>query len=364
MLEQVQQLKASNEQLQAQLRAPSQVPDLQSGPETVNNAPSRDLQNEAVGVRYVYVPKERKCPKFTGKMSIDQLTVEQWVEEVRKCLQVRPMSLAEQLVFIMDHLEGGAKNEVDFYPLVCRDTPEKLFAVLTKNYSCAQSYVAAQSQLFQRTQHEGESLREYSHALKSLMDVAVRKTPGGIPNHDMILRDQFIEHVLDDSLRRELKQCVLKSPHLSFLDLREAALNWAEASRPGSKNRSRVFSCDSQCTGMGEVNASVVSVNQTDEIAQIKESLRRQQVQLDTILQHLTAQPPHPRQSHVAVNPSTRSRDSTDKPVCHRCSKPGHIARFCRVNLKNVSRRTPPITEAAFSNQTAGNNFDSQLSGN
>ena len=136
-------------------------------------------------------------------MSTDLLTVEQWVEEVRRCLEVRHMPIVEQLLFIKDHLDGGAKAEVDFYPLNGRDTPDKIFAILTENYSCTQSYVAVQLQLFQRTQREGETLRDYCCVLKSLMDITVHKTPGGIPNHDLILRDQFIEHVLDDTLCRE-----------------------------------------------------------------------------------------------------------------------------------------------------------------
>ncbi|MGL5901516.1 MAG: hypothetical protein ACRCZO_02430, partial [Cetobacterium sp.] len=34
--------------------------------------------------RYVYVPRERKCPRFSGKLSQDSLTVEDWVEEARR----------------------------------------------------------------------------------------------------------------------------------------------------------------------------------------------------------------------------------------------------------------------------------------
>lgn len=40
------------------------------------------------------------------------LTVEQWVEEARNCLQVRPMSASEQLLFIRDHLEGCEKRRL------------------------------------------------------------------------------------------------------------------------------------------------------------------------------------------------------------------------------------------------------------
>ncbi|KAG1967555.1 hypothetical protein F2P79_002904 [Pimephales promelas] len=43
------------------------------------------------GLRYVYVPRERKYPRFSG--SSESPSVEEWIEEVRRCLQVRQMSI-------------------------------------------------------------------------------------------------------------------------------------------------------------------------------------------------------------------------------------------------------------------------------
>lgn len=37
------------------------------------------------------------------------------------------MSIAEQLLFITDHLDGGAKSEVNFHPSANRDTAEFFF---------------------------------------------------------------------------------------------------------------------------------------------------------------------------------------------------------------------------------------------
>ena len=47
----------------------------------------------------------------------DLLTVDQWVAEARRRLEGRHMSLAEQLLFLYDHLEGGAKSELEFHPV-------------------------------------------------------------------------------------------------------------------------------------------------------------------------------------------------------------------------------------------------------
>lgn len=82
------------------------------------------LTNDVTNTRYIYVPRECKCPKFTGKMSVDLLTVEQWIEEVHRCLEVRHLSVPEQLLFITDHLEGGARSELIF-TLVLIEIPQK-----------------------------------------------------------------------------------------------------------------------------------------------------------------------------------------------------------------------------------------------
>ena len=368
-MEELRQLKATNEQLREQLREQSQVPDPVPGPSTapVEVAPISSVSSDAANLRYLYVPRERKCSKFTGKMSVDLLTVEQWVEEVRRCLVVRHMSIAEQLLFITDHLDGGAKSEINFHPSANRDTPEKIFAILTENYSCSQSYVSAQLQFFQRTQREGESLRDFSHALKSLMDAIIRKTPSGISNADMLLRDQFIEHVLDDMLRRELKQRVIQETTTTFVELRSIALRWAEASRQGARVKPRAYSCDShsQVVDSFEVSTNAVTARPSDEIAEIKECLRKQQTQLDTIMKHVTAQPAPPTQSDAVPNSAKRFRFQADgKPICHRCNRPGHIARFCRVDLTAPKARVGAGSEVGVHSQVVGGGPDFQPSGN
>ena len=159
LLEQLRQLKADNEQLQGQVstlttavNAASLATSTQAGTSTAT--PARDVvappsETETVVTRFAHVPSQRKCPKFTGKLYVDLLTVDR-VEEARRCLWVRHMPLAEQLLFLIDHVEGGAKSELDFHPLEARNTPEKIFTLLLENFSCSQSYVSAQLQLYQR----------------------------------------------------------------------------------------------------------------------------------------------------------------------------------------------------------------------
>ncbi|KAM3617885.1 uncharacterized protein V6R79_012372 [Siganus canaliculatus] len=200
IMEEMRQLKAANEQLREQLKEldQSQVPGPSTAPPTVT--PAGDLINDVPNVRYVYVPRERKCPKFTGKLSVDLLTIEKWVEEV-----------------------------VDSF----------------------------------------------------------------------------------------------------------------------------------------EASSNAVTVRPSDEIAEIKECLRKQQAQLDAIMKHVTVQVPQSTQSQGDVFNSAKPLrfQANGKPICLRCNKPGHIARFCRVNL-GPKAPVRSHSEVDVYSQVVGGGPDSRLSGN
>ena len=59
----------------------------------------------------VYVARERKIKSFSGKPSTseaDALDVVEWVEDVGRYLGSRKWSKAEQVDYLMQHLEGNA----------------------------------------------------------------------------------------------------------------------------------------------------------------------------------------------------------------------------------------------------------------
>lgn len=76
--------------------------------------------------------------------------------------------------------------------------------------------------------------------LKSLMDVVIKKTPGGIPNFDRVLRNHFTENGNDDTLKGGLKSSwlwILKY----FLTLQSIANKWVEEGRQRVKPRLEHF---------------------------------------------------------------------------------------------------------------------------
>lgn len=115
LTERVQQLQADNERLRAsEANAASRSASTNDSSQQASCSNTTDSRNSGTD-RYVFIPRERKCPRFSGKSS-DGLTVEDWVEEMRRSLESRHMSPAEQALFVYDHLDGEAKTEMNFAP--------------------------------------------------------------------------------------------------------------------------------------------------------------------------------------------------------------------------------------------------------
>ena len=95
----------------------------------------------------------------------------------------------------MDHLDGEAKKEIRFHPSTDKGNPDKILEFL------GVPFITLQKQFFQRKQLEGESVHEFSHALLSCMEAIKCSNPNGIPNPDVMVRDQFVENVRDGLLR-------------------------------------------------------------------------------------------------------------------------------------------------------------------
>lgn len=131
---------------------------------------------------------------------------------------VHHLSVADPAFLIFDHLEGEAREEIKYRSAAERGDPAKALAILQELYGCAQPYLTLQQAFFSLHQLEGETLHEFSLALMALMAQVKQCAPDGMPNTDVPLRDQFIEHVLDCSLRSELKQFVRHQPTAILLE--------------------------------------------------------------------------------------------------------------------------------------------------
>lgn len=298
-----------------------------------------NVSSDLTGRVYVCTPRERKCPRFSGNLAQDGLTVEDWVEEARKSLYVQHTP-AEKATFLVDLLDGEAKREVKFSSPTDRATPEAVFMILLDNFGCDQTYVSLQRQFFQRRQQDDESIREFSHALLHLMELLKSKDPRGVSNSDLVVRDTFIENVRDTKLQRELAHLVRQHPNHAFKDVRNAAIKWEKRGPPVCGQRARAYSFDSNASGLGhaDVDTNAIAATPSNELAELKECLRKQQMQLDAILNRLGSSSTTPNYANPLDPPSNHRPKQYQfqpdgKPICMRCHKAGHIARFCRVEM-------------------------------
>lgn len=155
-----------------------------------------------------------------------------------------------------------------------------------------------------------------------LMERVKQRAPAGILNSEVLLRDQFVEQVLNSFLLHELKQLVRRQPNSTLLDIRAEAIQWErEGSSGGARDCSHSvpLMCSVQYGVHGGPQASVPSPSMT-EMSEMKEMLKRQQEQLSQLTESIAR----------LQNPQQYNRPPCTGPImCLRCNQPGHIAQHC-----------------------------------
>lgn len=136
-----------------------------------------------------------------------------------------------------------------------------------------------------------------------------------MPNADVLLRDQFVENVIDGSLRREIKQLVRRQPAVSLLEVRAEAIRWEREGLPGGV-RCRSHSVPS-VMGLQYGVQSTPPVANPSHVGELRELQQEQLNRLtDTLAQLQTGQ----QRNHPPYRGPV---------ICRRCQQPGHFAREC-----------------------------------
>ncbi|XP_059206995.1 uncharacterized protein LOC131986181 [Centropristis striata] len=308
------QLTADNERLRQGQAGPSVLPSTSSAPPVIP-----PTSGPSVAERLIFVPRDRKCPVFRGRTGVG---LSEWVEEVQASMRARRLSQSDQAFFLLDHLEGEAKDEIKYRSAAERENPVKIFAILEELYGCSESYVSLQQAFFSRRQQEGETLQEFSLALMGLMERVKQCAPTDMPDAGTLLRDQFVEHVLNRSLCRELKQRVRSQPDCTLLDVRAEAIRWEREGLPGgARGRSQsVPSVYGVQYGVHGGTQGAVPSSTASEMSEMREMLEHQQALLNQLMRSI---------AQLQNSNQYRHPPPSGPLICRRCNQPGHYAREC-----------------------------------
>lgn len=290
--------------------------------------------------RVVYVPRDRKCPLFSGR---GELTPREWIEEIKSVMHSRHMSTRDQAQFVYDHLIGEAKDEIKFRPKRTRDHPRQIFDILLEQFNNSKPLIVLKERFYARKQQEGESLREFSNSLFSLMDEMIHCCPNGVAGSTRLLTAQFIQYVRDGHLSRELKRIAREQPEYDLHDIRDEAIRWEREGRSweGSSHSHSVPLAYS----MQQEQARAVPSTTALELAELRAMLKEQQGQIQELTQAVRACQNPPRQPFAQRNPI----------ICNRCQQPGHFSRDCdgeRVRPQPQVQRSHPPSNGAGSRST------------
>ncbi|XP_048846250.1 uncharacterized protein LOC125717401 [Brienomyrus brachyistius] len=352
MDDEVQQLRDLVGQLQADIDCLRQERAEAPDPSVTQSAPVPppvSAEHRVFTDRFAFISRDRKCPMFGGRSGV---SFEEWEDEVQACMRARHLSSADQAFFLFDHLEAGAKEEIKHRSAVERGDPERILAILRELYGCSYSHVLLQEAFFSRKQQDGEGLLEFSLALMSLMGKIQQAAPHAVPNAEVMLRDQFMEHVADCALRRELKRLVRCQPSMRLLDVRREALRWEREGTPfGGRGRSlsipAAYGISYGLQGQSYSAPRVVAANR--EFLELKDLLTQQQEQINLLTRSVSL-----------LQASKQVRHPHGPVICRRCQQPGHFARNCE-GPRVSGPRDPPssgsVSSLAQSGQQPGNEY-------
>ena len=149
------------------------------------------------------------------------------IMEVKTTFEAREMASAERVDFIMSHLEGPAKKEVQMYSKKDRSNPDFLLDVLAQAFGEKRSSSQFLKLFYEQRKKESEKLQAYLYSFNELLKNATKADPKTAPDPEKTLQDRFADNVRDPFLQKELKKFIRKC-NPSFLDLREEALHWSE----------------------------------------------------------------------------------------------------------------------------------------
>ena len=221
---------------------------------------------------------------------IDESDVEGWIMRAEECVRLRGMKGDEAVVYILYHIQGGAKLELcsQIEDVTCID---KLFKVLRDRDGSCGSKGERLRELVGRKQRVGECIMEFSDELFRL-GMRVKEVDGWKD----LMAEVFRSNLIDEKVRYHLLSN--SSKDAGFTELRVEAQKFVNRIGVGA-----------------EVNTS----GECYRIESESDKLRQEVLYLRREVERYRA--------GFAQNSNSGSRVQR----CYNCGRVGHSARWCRI---------------------------------
>ena len=298
------------------------------------------LKFSAVEQEQIQFSRLPKLPKFTGDSG-----AEPFVKEARLLLQLQPMPSAAAVTWIIGALEGRARLEVlDRAPEEI-NTPEKLLRLIVQTWGEQRDASTLTAAFYRRQQGLGETVDDYSAALRSLFQLANSARPGILA--DDMLRDAFIQGLQPAALRRDIRAYARLHAGSSYEQVRKEAQRWmredfsdvAAAAQLSTVPLPDLAQMTQQL--MAHIDQQVAAVADS-----LHQSIRQQRGDMDFYGVHCPPAPRQPsldprrhlqtarRQSNQPQGPSPRGT-----LTCMWCNRRGHIEDECQAKKRYVANQ-------------------------
>ncbi len=207
--------------------------DLREAQQRVGHAQTDGARAQA-GKNTIVVARQRKIDKFSGAEDAQE-NVELWVEEVRRFLRDKTWEESEKVDFILEHLSGSAKEDIQYRDEATKGDSVRILGVLQQVFGVKAPLARLQEMFYARYQEPGESLLEYSIQLMKVLSAISHKMTLSEGDKNQMLKSKFKVGIRDVGLARELEKVDTTEPDLPFWEFREKAVKWVGITDSGKK---------------------------------------------------------------------------------------------------------------------------------
>ncbi|XP_056589968.1 uncharacterized protein coro2ab isoform X1 [Triplophysa dalaica] len=269
--------------------------------------------------------------------------IEDWIRDMQYLLDAGGMPENLSFATVVRHLNGEARRLVLNLPSK-EQTAGRAFEELRAEYSDMQTSLDPLADFYERCQRPGESACSYAIALEASLRSVEEAQCGGqpFPDRDSKLTRQFIRGLSDEEVYHRIAS--MKPRLLSFRELQAELRNLARETRkfqtqPRAKKTYTQAQFTTTSGNLSDEKLRTEKGNrQNTDLTELTVMVKKLVSSQEDQINRLTQLEARVGATRWPVLPQTqRSQGSAETAVrgvvCHRCGKPGHIARLCRTMM-------------------------------